>query len=75
MVQAMGVETMTNAYDLANLLLIRMKEVDPQNRSPDGDDYNLLWDAILDEVRAICPDLDYGAVLQPESATTPQTRI
>ena len=61
--------THQDAYDIANNLLIRMKEIDPQNRSPDGDDYNLLWDAILDEIRAVCPDLDYGATLQPSTET------
>jgi hypothetical protein len=33
---------------------------------PTGDSYNLLWDAILDEIRAVLPDLDIGAVLQAE---------
>lgn len=66
-----------STYDLANNLLIRMKEIDRpisgglDDRPPDGDDYNLLWDAILDEIRAVCPDLDYGAILQPSTETDP----
>ena len=34
----------------------RMREIDPQDHAPLGDDYNLLWDAILDEMSAA---LDY----------------
>lgn len=28
---------------------------DSNDRPPTGDDYNLLWDAILDEIRAVYP--------------------
>jgi hypothetical protein len=36
---------------MANLLT-RMAEIDPKETAPDGDTYNLLWDAVLDEIKA-----------------------
>ncbi len=65
--------------ELAVALLKRMREIDKDitkslynpeqengsnDRPPEGDDYNLLWDAILDEIRAYCPNAD--AVIQEQ---------
>lgn len=45
-----------NIADLVANLRTRMAEIDDAinraERSPDGDDYNLLYDAVLDEIRA-----------------------
>ncbi len=63
---------------LARNILRRMGEIDghvaisayrplkdgEQDLPPTGDDFNLLWDAILDEVRAACPGLDYEAEIR-----------
>ena len=53
---------MKRAYRLARLLLIRLKEIDPSkggpyDQSPDGDTYNLLIDAVMDEIGEVCPDV------------------
>jgi len=47
---------------LARLLLARMKEIDPSKGGPDdqcpnGDTYNLLFDAVMDEIAAVCPEV------------------
>lgn len=34
-----------------------------QDEPPTGDDFNLLWDAIVDEIKAACPDLEAGKLL------------
>lgn len=34
-----------------------------QDECPTGDTYNLLWDAVLDEVIAACPDIDVQKAL------------
>ena len=33
-------------------MLRRMAEIDPHEDAPDGDNYNELWDAIIDELLA-----------------------
>lgn len=33
-------------------ILTRMDEIDPTDTPPDGDTYNELWDAVLDELAA-----------------------
>ncbi len=68
--------TAQSTYDLALSIMRRMREIDSditksgynggddsKDRPPEGDDYNLLWDAILDEVRAYCPAIDAAAIL------------
>ena len=52
-----------DAYELANQLLIRMRVIDNDQQDYDSR-CERLWDAVLDEIRAICPDLDYGATLR-----------
>jgi hypothetical protein len=55
---------------LAENVSARMREIDAdiscslyggdesRDRPPEGNDYNLLWDAILDEFRAACLTID-----------------
>jgi hypothetical protein len=71
---------MKKVEQLAHNLLVRMREIDnditandgrddSDDKPPTGDDYNLLWDAILDEIKAVCPNLDITKVLQEEVVT------
>jgi hypothetical protein len=60
------------AERLAHALLLRMKEIDGdikvyKNEVADCHDYSLLWDAILDEVKHACPDLNVDEVLDVRS--------
>ena len=59
-----------SVIDLCRNILIRMREIDrdispsvynggndTNDRPPNGDDYNLLWDAILDEIGVAHKDI------------------
>jgi hypothetical protein len=72
-----GVLIMT-LNELVRNIIVRMAEIDSdittdgydtpkknrEPRPPEGDDYNTLWDALIDEIRAACPDLDVSQALQ-----------
>lgn len=53
---------MMTTQELCANLIARMVEIDPKDRAPEGNDYNLLWDAILDEMRAAIPTIDLSAL-------------
>jgi len=55
----------TDEEELAFAILGRMKEIEGNNHWED-EKFGLLWDAILDEIRAACPTLDYAAALKQE---------
>lgn len=54
---------MTDAKRLAHALLARMKEIESNRDQEDEERYGLLWDAIVDEIKAVCPDIDYITAL------------
>ena len=53
----------------ARNLCARMREIAQQlfnggdEQIPDADDFNLLWDACVDEILAACPKLDVPSLL------------
>jgi hypothetical protein len=60
---------MTSAQ-LATDILIRMRDIDDDidyvNDIPTCHDYSLLWDAILDEIKHFCPEIDVDKALKYE---------
>jgi len=43
----------SSQYNMARVYAASPNDI--QDRTPDGDDYNLLWDAVLDECNALRP--------------------